>query len=242
MNISQCFYLCPMHPIKTISLFLTILIVSAFKCDSATAQSFHKKKSNFVLMGWGVTAGGTLCTQLWNYAATNESETKKYRLGFNGSVFIEMINHPYLRWVSEIQYNQKGAIDVVPSGDKFNNRIDYISFNNFIKLREQEMSVTPYLIAGPRLEYRLASHPQNNPDIINNFKTLHVSISAGAGIEFLRFNPWLWFIEFQYNPDLMNAFRNKDLNDLNIKHRAFELRVGLKYALQRGEKCPPAAH
>jgi hypothetical protein len=231
-----------MQQFKTTILFLTVAPIIFLGSGSSMAQSFHKKKSNFILMGWGITGGGTLCTQLWNYAATNENETKKYRLGFNGSVFIEMINHPYLRWVSELQYNQKGAIDVVPSGDKFNNRIDYISFNNFIKIREQEMSVTPYLIAGPRLEYRMATYPQNNPEIISNFQKLHVSISAGAGIEFLRFNPWLWFIEFQYNPDLMNAFRNKDLNDLNIKHRAFELRLGLKYALQRGEKCPPAAH
>jgi hypothetical protein len=222
---------------------LVIVSLALFTlCEPCLPQSFHKGKSKFILMGWGVTAGGTYCTQVWNYADPHPSDTKKYRLGFNGSVFIEMINHPTWRWVSELQYNQKGGIDQIASGDKFNNGIDYISFNNFIKLREQELSITPYLIAGPRLEYRLASHAQNNPDIIDNFKPLHISFSAGAGVEFLRFNPWLWFLEFQYNPDISNAFRNKDLDDLRIRNRAFELRIGLKYALQRGEKCPPAAH
>jgi hypothetical protein len=221
----------------------SILIVSIaflfFLGGDLYAQSFHKKKSSFILMGVGVTGGATYCTQIWNYTDPPASDTKKYRLGFNGSIFIEMINHPTWRWVSELQYNKKGGIDVTPNGDKFNNGIDYISFNNFLKLREQELTITPYLIAGPRLEYRIASHPQNNPDIINNFKTLHLSFSVGAGVEFLKFNPWLWFVEFQFNPDLTNAFQNPDLR---IKHRAFELRIGLKYALQRGEKCPPAAH
>ncbi len=229
---------------------IVVLALVLLSNTLAHSQSFRKKKSSFMLMGWGVTGGGTLCTQIWNYAAINHTETKNYRLGWNGSVFVEMMNKTYWRWISELQYNQKGAIDQVPTGEKFNNRIDYISFNNFIKIREEEYAITPYLIAGPRIEYKLSTHPQDksgnivNPsiDIINNFKPLHVSFSVGAGVEFLRFKPWLPFIEFQFNPDITNAYRNKDLSDLQIRHRAFELRVGLKYALQRGEKCPPAAH
>lgn len=193
-------------------------------------------------MGWGVTGGATLCTQIWDYAAVDIKETQNYRLGWNGSIFAELMNKEYWRWVMELQYNQKGAIEQIPTGEKFNNRIDYLSFNNFIKLREQGMSITPYLIAGPRLEYKLLTSAESHPDIINNFKPLHLSFSVGAGVEFLRFNPWIPFVEFQFNPDITNAYRNKSNNDLQIRHRAFELRIGLKYALQRGDRCPPAAH
>ncbi len=221
-----------------IPVFLILLLGSS----QAMSQSFRKKKSAFMLMGWGVTGGATLCTQTWNFDTEEFNNTKNYRLGWNGSLFAEMMNKTYWRWVTELQYNQKGAIDELPTGEKFNNRIDYISFNNFIKIREEEYSITPYLIAGPRLEYRLATSPQNNPDIINNFKLLHLSFSVGAGVEFMRWRPWIPFIEFQFNPDITNAYRNAALDDLQIRHRAFELRIGLKYALQRGEKCPPAAH
>lgn len=188
--------------------------------------------------GIGATLGLTICKQKWVYAETDVERKTKNRFGLNASIFAEMIDHDHIRWVSELQYNQKGSKEKPPEGGKYRNRIDYLSFNNFIKLREEGYSIVPYLIAGPRIEYRLGTKAQIYEPIIKDFKKLHLSVSGGFGIEFIDYDPWAFFAEVQYNPDVTNAYRNKVLQDLQIKHRAWEIRVGIKRLLYNFEACP----
>src|SRR3954471_20263361 len=63
------------------------------------------------LNGIGVMGGITYANQKWHYVVPDVSENKKYVLGFNGCVFAEFFQHDYLRWRSEIQFNQKGSLD-----------------------------------------------------------------------------------------------------------------------------------
>ena len=63
------------------------------------------------VQGIGITAGATYAHQKWLYSETNTTRNTSSKFGFNGSFFLEMVDNYYWRWVSEIQYNRKGAIE-----------------------------------------------------------------------------------------------------------------------------------
>ena len=180
--------------------------------------------------GIGATGGITYAREKWSYTNPLRIEKKNFLLGFNGSLFVEFFQHDYLRWVSELQYNQKGTIEQLNSGD-VKDRLQYLSFNNFLKARYELLDVIPYVLIGPRVEYLLSASPQTD------FNKIHVGVSVGAGAELVAYSNFKFFAEMHYNSDILNAY-NK--NSLSIKNTAFELRIGLKYAIKkRRESCPP---
>ena len=181
------------------------------------------------IKGFGATLGATFSTQKWLYSNPELSFKKKYKPGLNGSAFVEYIDHKYYRMITELQYNMKGAkepnaLPFFPSKYKAN----YISFNNFFKIRQELYTVTPYALAGPRVEFLLNSN-------IPQMRAVHVTASAGLGMEFLFARPWIFFAEVQYNPDAMKAYR---INDLRIRQNAWEIRVGVKYEHKKKSDCP----
>lgn len=190
-----------------------------------------------IVDAYGISGGITLSKQKWNYTDVPAVVKKKFLLGYNGSAFIEFFHHDYIRWVSELQFNQKGTVEKPTDVERYKNRLNYLSFNNFIKLRYEMYSIIPYLLAGPRVEYLLFRSPQIHPEIINSFNKLHLSVSGGAGVEFVSYYNIKFFTEIHYNPDITNAYKKENLF---IKHTAFEARIGLKYVIDRsGGKCPP---
>lgn len=195
-------------------------------------------KAQFI-NGFGLTAGGTYARQIWEYTDTDMKLKKKYLFGLNGSAFLEFFQHDYIRWVSEIQFNQKGTTERIstPEGDKkYKNRTNYLCWNNFLKIRYEMYRIIPYILAGPRVEYLISKKPQVYHPIINDFKKLHFSWSVGAGVEFVSFGPVKFFTEAHYNPDFTDAYK---LDPLKIRNQAWELRIGLKYVRKTREDCPP---
>jgi len=97
----------------------------------------------------------------------------------------------------------------------------------------------PYILIGPRLEYRF-KHATASPEITGKFNTFQVSPSVGAGWEFMVYSSLKPFVEIHYNPDIkLNAYK---VDPLEIKNRAWEIRVGLKFVFNnssQGEGCPP---
>ncbi len=183
------------------------------------------------IQGVGITIGGTRSNQKWNYQVPDIKVKQKYINGFNGSFFLEYLNNDYIRLITEIQFNQKGTKDnqVTNKGAKY--RLNYFSFNNFLKIRQEGYDYTPYFLIGPRLEYLFTSNH------ILPMRPLHVSMSMGAGCEFMFWSPWVPFIELNFNPDLMKAYT---VPTLDIKNKAFELRAGFKYVIGPAHNCPKA--
>lgn len=190
-------------------------------------------KAQFV-SGVGVMGGITYSNQKWQDKVLGLKENTKYLLRYNGCIFAEFFQHPNFRWVSELQYNMKGA-KIVVGESTFKNKFDYFSFNNFLKIRFETFGGYPYFLIGPRVEYLFRTNAQILPEIANDFNTIHLSASAGIGYEFVTYGNWKPLVEAHYNPDVTNAYKK---NDLSIKHQAFELRVGLKYVFQNND-CPP---
>lgn len=187
----------------------------------------------------GITLGVSASNQKFYFYNPDEALKKKYHfVGFNGSVFAEFFSHKYVRWVSEFQYNQKGSIDKQPEA-RYRNKLSYVCWNNYLKIRYELFSFIPYILAGPRLEYKLTQKTPS-PPVIGNFVPLHVSAAVGAGVEFISYGNIKFFVEGFYNPDIkkydfMMAYLTPPLDIKNIN---WELRVGLKYQFQkRGESC-----
>ncbi|HET6225171.1 MAG TPA: outer membrane beta-barrel protein, partial [Bacteroidia bacterium] len=87
----------------------------------------------------GITGGVSYSNQKFLFRDPSEVIKKKYRWGFNGSVFAEFFSHDYVRWVSEIQYNQKGSKEKRSETDPdttytLRNRVQYVTWNNYLKV------------------------------------------------------------------------------------------------------------
>jgi len=185
------------------------------------------------LSGYGFTAGGTGATEVFDFENSTKGLKMKHRYGFNASVFLEFFSHPNMKWLSELQFNQKGARDILFQGNLQDSRTNYLCFNNFLKYRIEGYDFSPYVLAGPRLEYLVG---KSGP---YNYNKLHYSVSVGLGSEFNFKDPWIYFVEFHYNPDVSKSYSDKEVKIVN---RAVELRLGIKYNLlsqKDFDACPP---
>ena len=183
----------------------------------------------------GITAGVSAGNQKFYFFDPLAISKKNYVLGYNGSVFLEFFSGDYARWVSEIQFNQKGALDKRPEGN-YRNKLNYICWNNYLKLRYEMYRIIPYILVGPRLEYNL-SQAIASPEITGKFSALHVSAAGGIGVEFISYSNFKFFTEAFYNPDLL-VMPGYKRTGLSVKNKNIELRIGLKYEFGgRKETC-----
>ena len=191
---------------------------------SATLLFFVQAKAQ-LLNSIGITAGVSAGNQKFYFYDPIAISRKKYIVGFNASVFGEFFSHDYARWVTEIQYDQKGSIDKQPDGNNYPNHLSYLSWNNYLKLRYEMYSIIPYVMIGPKLEYTLAQGT-TSPAITRPFLKVHVSGAFGGGVEFVSFTNFKFLVEAFYNPDMMPAYVR---SGMHAKNKNIELRVGLKY-------------
>jgi len=134
----------------------------------------------------GITAGVSAGNQKFHFKEPIHISKKKYVFGFNASIFAEFLSRDYVRWVSELQYNQKGSIDKQPEAN-YPNKLQYICWNNYLKIRYEMYSIIPYILIGPRLEYNL-TQSTTSPAITSSFLKLHVSAAVGAGVEIVKYS------------------------------------------------------
>jgi hypothetical protein len=194
-------------------LLLSFLIIGI----SAHAQFFQ---------GWGIFVGGTAGRQVVKINEPKSKDKSKYLLRYNGEVFAEFVDNPFYRWVTEVQYNVKGAKWEYPSGTvKYVNQ--YIAWNNYLMIRDEMVSIIPYAKIGPRLEYVFNSD--------NDFNKFHVTGALGAGVEFVPYGRIGFITEAFWVPDLSHSY--KDSAGF-INQHCWELRVGIKFGPGGGESCP----
>jgi hypothetical protein len=186
-----------------------------------------------LINGFGLTGGISYGNEKFIFAKPLSTiENKKYILGFNGSAFVEFLHGDYIRWVTELQYNQKGSKDEQSAGT-YTNKLQYGCFNNYLKLRTELYSIIPYILLGPRIEYAI-TQKTGSPVITDAFTPLHISPAVGAGIEFVSYGNIKFMMEAFYNPDILYAYQTEPLN---IYNKNFEFRIGLKYVPGKRSTC-----
>ncbi len=223
---------------KKIYILLTILALHSPLLwrgagGEASAQFFQ---------GIGITAGVTKAKQKWFVTlpdAPTQTFKKKNVIGFNGSLRAEFINNATVRWVTEFQFNQKGCKDKTDSAT-FKNKLNYIGWNNFLKFQFETYPGYIYFMLGPRVEYTL-SQKVGSPSIIAPFGKLNFSWGPAIGFEKIVYGNFKPFVELHYNPDtpFYYAYENAPLD---IRNRAWELRIGVIYRPLGNESCPAVIH
>jgi hypothetical protein len=192
--------------------------------------------SSRIVNAIGISGGVTFSKQKWNFSDPSFTEKNKFILGYNASILAELFSKDYTSIISELQYNQKGTVEKDTLGNKYKNKVNYLCFNNFFRIRYEMDAIIPYILFGPRLEYVL-SQATSSPAITGSFKKIHVTASIGAGVEFVSYGNIKFFTEAHFNPDVMRSYKQ---GSLAIRTTAYELRVGLKYVFaDKKYACPP---
>ncbi len=191
--------------------------------------------------GIGITGGVTMAKQKWflNPDDSREIIKKKNIFGFNGSLRAEFIDNDVIRWVTEFQFNQKGCKDKTDSAT-FKNKLNYICWNNFLKFQYETFDGYPYILLGPRVEYTLPQATKS-PEITGAFNKFNFSWSIGAGYEKIVYSYFKPFIELHYNPDTPFFYAYKS-SPLDIRNRAWELRIGIIYRPGGHDDCPAVVY
>ena len=188
-----------------------------------------------------------MAKQKWVLTYPDDSKgiiKKKNIIGFNGSLRGEFIDNDNIRWVTEFQFNQKGCKDktedTLGNATIFRNRLNYICWNNFVKFQYETFDGFPYILLGPRVEYTL-TQATTSPLIASSFGKFNFSWSVGAGFEKIVYSYFKPFIEVHYNPDTFFYYAYKTTS-LDIRNRAWELRIGLIYRPGGHDSCPAVVY
>jgi hypothetical protein len=116
------------------------------------------------LTGFGIKGGATLSEQKIYLADGSTFYDTKPIIGYNASIYAEIINNKAFSLVIEPGYEQRGhSIEFIRT-DEFGNELGiddwffrtyYITIGALAKIRYSAKSVSPYLIIGPRLDLYL---------------------------------------------------------------------------------------
>jgi len=183
------------------------------------------------LNGVGLTAGVNYGNERVVSLTTKSIERDKYIFGKNASFFLEFFKDKFVHWQSEFQYNEKGSIQS-ENHTNYQTHLTYFCWNNYLKIKFEQLYTIPYIIFGPRAEYTF-QQSANNPKFSTAFEVFHASAAVGAGFETVSYGPLKFLMEGFYNPDVLYAF-NK--NNLGLTNNAFEARLGLKISLAKNKR------
>jgi hypothetical protein len=92
------------------------------------------------------------------------------------------------------------------------------------KLRISGPLLTPYIIAGPRIDYYLSGGGENL--LVNDFKKINIGGTFDVGVESASILPIQMGLEFRYSPDFQDSY--SDLGK-TIKNRSMEFLLVLGF-------------
>ncbi|MBC7863819.1 MAG: hypothetical protein IAF38_12665 [Bacteroidia bacterium] len=165
-----------------------------------------------------------------NDPATYGSHKGKLLFRPAGGIVADFGNSRNLKWRTEFEYNMQGSTERVANPDgatqKYKNKLDYISWNNFMKIQGEVYAGFPYILLGPRVEYLFRNKPQAYVPVMSGLSKFQFSWDVGAGFEFMAYGPARLFAEYHYHSDLKALYKRDNLKVNNLTH---ELRVGIMF-------------
>lgn len=217
---------------------LTIL-ASFFLIASSEAQ---------IVKQYGFKIGASSSYQTATTFINNENSTSDSRVGFDAGVFIELFKNKNINSLAELHFIQKGMKFVISenynlpekTGETEYTTINYLSFPLLLKLGFPTKILSPYLLAGPRVDYMLSY----NENILNGYyksvKKVNWGLTLGIGILKKLTKKSSLLAEFRYCKDF-TSFPNTEFHvgpqlfnygnevGLNIKNSSFEFLIGLGF-------------
>ena len=177
-----------------------------------------------------------LATQKYDYTGSFTVDTK-YRLGFDAAVFGEFFKQQNFSGIAEFHYVQKGyrlSFPVTtaeqPDGTgeyiTLNPRVDYISVPLLVKFRKDYSSVSPYIIAGPRFDVKIAYSTEYGYSNFNSLNSVDFGLTMGAGLNFHISKNMGLLVEGRYSYPVTSSFSS---SFVTIKNYSFEILGGLEF-------------
>ena len=162
-------------------------------------------------------------------------ETKR-RVGFNVAAFAEWFDVPFFSLITQVEYAQKGTgqdfVVTGPSGPNpvgvrtLYSRLDYVSVPVLGKLRLPGGPLSPYIVAGPRMDFFLGYKSDEGAfnSVYDKFKKTSLGGSAGIGIQLDSILPISVLAEARYNFDFVDSY---ETNLLKVRNSTFDFWLGV---------------
>jgi hypothetical protein len=158
---------------------------------------------------------------------------------FATGLFLEFLRYDHIRWQTELEYTNKGAIEreiidpyLGTRGGTGANVYQYIQWNNYLKFMGGEGDRGQwYTMLGAKIEYNLSRATPIFTPISGTFPKIWFSGDAAIGYEFFTWKRIHPFVEFHYNPDIIYQ---PPRGYTSVRSRTFELRIGLIYRPKKG--------
>jgi len=196
-----------------------------------------------MLKSLGAKSGITLSNQTWNYKTINNKIIKDNKKGICITANAELFDKKYASLIIDAAFVQKGAkeqFDIKSQAASSNansalileSTFNYLSISPMAKLRFEQSSFIPYIIAGPRLDFLINYKSDNDfssldPDI----HKIAVGLSYGGGIEFRKKHIGL-LAEAQQHRDLTSLINKSETNnssELTVNNQSILIQLGFKY-------------
>ncbi len=184
-----------------------------------------------VIRGYGFKVGLVSSNEFWQ--DTEPGTRGRWMDSYTGIAvggFIELALLSHVSVVGEVQYAQKGmkGTEVFINGLEVPYNVveapweEYLSIPIAAKIGLPVGLITPYLLAGPRVDFLLSSHHDGDTEApFNRFKAVDYGGTFGCGVK------WNWFfLEFRYDPDFTDSY---DQPFYIIKNRSFDFYLGMEF-------------
>ncbi|MGH7601381.1 MAG: porin family protein [bacterium] len=201
-----------------------------------------------LLKGYGIKAGvNSSNTALSIPQSAFEIDTQR-RTGVNAALFIEWGGSSFYSLVTQVEYAQRGFAEEQeitgennpePLGKvRASTRLDYISLPILLKLQYRKLAISPYLIAGPRVDFLVNREVGEFDFVIGNSK---VSVESelskivddralggtvGLGFNAQKFLPLPLLVEGRYNFDFTDNSKSPPLQG---KNNSFDVWLGIEF-------------
>jgi opacity protein-like surface antigen len=200
----------------------SILIISLILVLSFSAESQ-------ILTNYGVKFGAAISNQTWDYGAGFNLNNDK-KVGISPRLFADFFNWPIVQVEAEFGFTRRGFTDEIPittaeSPDgtgqymNINNSLDYLSISVLGKIRFEAGKLSPYVIAGPQINYLINKNVSNGWDIaFDQFRKTNLGLSVGAGTELNDLLPFTLLLEYRYERDFMDNHSSPYIKVINYSH------------------------
>jgi len=187
----------------------------------------------------GFKAGISLANQSYRFTPIDYTLETSPVLGPGIAIFIEALSREHLSIQLDLAYAAKGSKTTIESvtvnhlennsivvnvGDLKVSKFNYLSLTPLARYRFDRERLSPYIVAGLRLDYLLNYKTDSDYPLEEQNKFI-MGLSGGVGVEY-NLNKLGVFFEVQYQPDI-NPVISKD--PLLINNNILLITLGIRY-------------
>jgi hypothetical protein len=189
---------------------------------------------------WGFFGGITFSDQ--DITTDIQGFRLERQTGFHAGGYMEWPIISSFSVVTDLAYVQKGAGQKweeityeYPLGTgefvTHNARLDYFSLSVRGKAALPGTVISPYVTAGPRLDYLLDYQSHDYLSLAGyyrQFDKIVLGTTVSAGLQSSTLLPVFCFVEFRYDIDLTNSFaRDNDIGSIEIRNISYSVSAGI---------------